>query len=53
MKASLESKLDIQWAKEAKDRLAAYQRGEIRAIPLKEVLSKYTLKPANTPLRHR
>ncbi len=33
--------LDGQWAREAQDRLAAYRRGEIRAIPLSEVLAKY------------
>ena len=29
------------WAREASDRLAAYHRGEIKAIPLQEVLAKY------------
>lgn len=29
------------WAAEAEDRLKAYRRGEIRAIPLGEVLGKY------------
>ncbi len=29
------------WAVEAEDRLKAYRRGEIRAIPLGEVLAKY------------
>jgi putative addiction module component (TIGR02574 family) len=33
--------IDAMWAKEAEDRLAAYRRGEIRAIPLDEVLAKY------------
>jgi hypothetical protein len=28
------------WAKEAEDRLAAYRRGEIKAIPLERVLAK-------------
>uniref|UniRef100_UPI0035AE9BD8 addiction module protein n=1 Tax=Hylemonella sp. TaxID=2066020 RepID=UPI0035AE9BD8 len=38
--------LDALWAKEAEDRLAAYRRGEISALPLAEVLGKYTVKPA-------
>lgn len=33
--------IDQLWAREAEDRLAAYRRGEIRAIPLSDVLSKY------------
>lgn len=33
--------MDAEWAKEAEERLAAYRRGEIRAIPLADVLSKY------------
>ena len=33
--------IDKLWALEAEDRLAAYRRGEIRAIPLADVLSKY------------
>lgn len=36
--------LDALWAKEAEDRLAAYRRGEIPAIPLAEVLAKYAIK---------
>lgn len=36
--------LDALWAKEAEDRLAAYRRGEISALPLAEVLGKYTIK---------
>jgi putative addiction module component (TIGR02574 family) len=34
-------KLEALWAKEAEDRLAAYRRGEIKAVPLQEVLAKY------------
>lgn len=34
--------LDKLWAREAEDRLAAWRRGEIRAIPLDEVLRKYS-----------
>ncbi|HRW59666.1 MAG TPA: addiction module protein [Defluviicoccus sp.] len=33
--------LDAAWTREAEDRLAAYRRGEIRAVPLTEVLAKY------------
>lgn len=33
--------IDQLWAREAEDRLAAYRRGEIRAIPLSDVLKKY------------
>jgi len=32
--------IDRLWAKEAEDRLAAYRRGEIRAIPLEQALAK-------------
>lgn len=34
--------LDELWAHEAEDRLAAWRRGDIRAIPLDEVLRKYS-----------
>ena len=33
--------IDRLWVKEAEDRLAAYRRGEIKAIPLEQVLAKY------------
>ena len=33
--------LDAKWVAEVEDRLAAYRRGEINAIPLEEVLAKY------------
>ena len=36
-----DAKIDALWAREAEDRLAAYRRGEIRAVPLQEVLAKY------------
>ena len=36
--------IDQLWAKEAEDRMAAYRRGEIRAIPLEQVLAKYRAK---------
>ena len=53
MKAKPDSSLETQWAKEAEERLAAYRRGEIRAIPLAEVVSKYLLKPADTRLHRK
>lgn len=36
--------IDRLWAKEAEERLAAYRRGEIKAVPLEEVLAKYRVK---------
>jgi putative addiction module component (TIGR02574 family) len=33
--------IDVLWAREAEDRLAAYRRGEIAAVPLADVLAKY------------
>ncbi len=36
--------IDRLWAKEAEDRLAAYRRGEIKALRLEEVLAKYRAK---------
>ena len=33
--------IDKLWAEEAEDRIDAYDRGEIKAVSLKEVLSKY------------
>jgi len=36
--------IDQLWAKEAEERLAAYRRGEIKAVPLQEVLAKYQVK---------
>jgi hypothetical protein len=32
------------WAKEAEERLAAYRRGEIKALPLAEVLARYRVR---------
>jgi len=32
-------KIDELWAAEARDRLGAYRRGEIEAIPLEEVIA--------------
>ena len=36
--------IDALWLREAQDRLAAYHRGEIPAVPLGEVLAKYISK---------
>ena len=33
--------LDMLWANEASDRLAAYRRGEIKAVALSDVIAKY------------
>ena len=37
-----DTSLDALWAKEAEDRLAAYRRGEVRAVALPEVIAKYS-----------
>ena len=39
-----DQEIDRLWTKEADERLAAYRRGEIRAIPLEQVLAKYRAK---------
>ena len=36
-----DDRVDTAWAVEAADRLAAYRKGEIQAIPLAQVLAKY------------
>ena len=36
-----ERDLDELWAKEAEDRIDAYEKGELRALSIKEVLEKY------------
>lgn len=36
-----DASIDRLWAKEAEERLAAYRRGDIKAIPLEQVLAKY------------
>lgn len=33
--------IDRLWAREAEDRLAAWRRGEIREVPLDDVLRRY------------
>ncbi len=35
--------VDALWASEAESRLAAYKSGQIKSIPLSEVLAKYKL----------
>lgn len=47
MNAQPVSNLDDLWAQEAEDRLAAYRRSELPAIPLAEVLTKYAIKQAD------
>jgi len=36
-----DQKLDALWAKEAEARLDAFDRGEIRGIPLEDILARY------------
>ena len=38
--ASLDPNIDRLWTAEAEERLVAYRRGEIHAVPLREVLAK-------------
>jgi len=33
--------IDAAWAKEAQDRIDAYERGEIEAVPAEEVLTRW------------
>ena len=42
-----DASMDALWAKEADDRLAAYRRGQIRALTLSDVIAKYQV--ANKP----
>lgn len=37
-----DTEVDKLWAKEAEGRLAAYRRGEIKALDLNQVLAKYS-----------
>ena len=37
-----DSENDKLWAVEAADRLAAYRKGEMKALPFADVLAKYT-----------
>lgn len=43
-----DSSLDALWASEAEDRLAAYRRGEIKAMALSEVIAKYRVNTKQT-----
>jgi putative addiction module component (TIGR02574 family) len=36
--------VDALWLQEARDRLGAYRRGEISAVPLSDVLAKYSAR---------
>lgn len=36
-----DEQIDLLWRKEIDDRIAAYRAGNIRTVPLSEVLSKY------------
>ena len=36
-----DKKMDELWAKEAEERIEAYNRGELKAVSLEEVLQKY------------
>jgi putative addiction module component (TIGR02574 family) len=36
-----DAEIDALWAKEAEERLAAYRRGEMKALSLEDVLAKY------------
>lgn len=36
-----DKEIDKLWAQEAEDRINAYDRGEIKAVTLQEVLEKY------------
>ena len=36
-----DKEIDKQWANEVEDRLAAYRRGEVKALDLNQVLAKY------------
>jgi putative addiction module component (TIGR02574 family) len=40
--------LDVLWAKEADDRLAAYRRGEVKAVALSDVIAKYQVNSKPT-----
>jgi putative addiction module component (TIGR02574 family) len=38
---SPDKEIDVLWAKEAEDRIDAYDQGKIKAISLEKVLQKY------------
>jgi putative addiction module component (TIGR02574 family) len=47
---SPDATIEAEWAAEAERRLAAYRRGEIRSIPLSEVLAKYRAPLRSFPI---
>ena len=42
--SKFDTTIDEIWAKEAEARLAAYERGEIKALTIEEVFGKYDKK---------
>jgi putative addiction module component (TIGR02574 family) len=40
----MDPSLDAKWAAEAEDRIAAYRRGELKAVELREVVAKHNSK---------
>jgi hypothetical protein len=42
---AIDRNLDQLWAEEAKDRLAAYRRGELEALDFDETLAKHASRP--------
>ena len=42
---AIDTNLDQLWVQEAKDRLAAYRRGEIEALDFDETLAKHASRP--------
>jgi len=41
----VDPEIDRLWADKAKDRLAAYRRGELETVDFDEVLASYDLEP--------
>jgi putative addiction module component (TIGR02574 family) len=39
-----DDEVDALWLREAQERLSAYRRGEISAVPLSDVLAKYNAR---------
>ncbi|MDR9418893.1 addiction module protein [Gracilimonas sp.] len=39
-----DTKIDEQWKREAEDRVRAYKKGEIEAVSVEEIISKYKAK---------
>ncbi|MBF0612106.1 MAG: addiction module protein [Magnetococcales bacterium] len=36
-----DQQVDRQWGQEVEERLVAYRRGEMKAVPLEDILAKY------------